>query len=174
LVSGGERKEVTPLPLSIDPIDPSKSWSIEASKAGFADFKQAITFDDGQAEKTINVSLDSKTATATTAAATGATPAPQTAPATPATQPAAQPATPKPAPAEVASGEAFLNINSIPASSVVLDGKPLGTTPQLKVKVSPGAHSVLFVNAEQGLKKSVQVTVGSGETKAAFAKLKAE
>jgi serine/threonine protein kinase len=173
LVSGGERKEVTPLPLSIDPIDPAKSWAIEASKAGFSDFKQAITFDDGQAEKTINVTLDSKTAAATTAA-TPATPGPQTAPATPTPQPATQPTTPKPAPAEVATGEAFLNINSIPASSVVLDGKPLGPTPQLKVKVSPGTHSVLFVNAEQGLKKSVQVSVGSGETKAAFAKLKAE
>ena len=69
-------------------------------------------------------------------------------------------------------GEAFLNINSLPASTVVLDGKPLGPTPKVHVSVTPGAHTILFVNAEQSLKKSIEVKVGAGETKAAFAKLR--
>ena len=89
-------------------------------------------------------------------------------------------AAPKPAPAAdtggdqggAASGDSFLNINSIPASSVVLDGKPIGNTPKVHVQVSPGAHTVLFVNAEQGLKKQISVSVGAGETKPAIAKLR--
>jgi hypothetical protein len=71
-----------------------------------------------------------------------------------------------------AAGESFLNINSIPASSVVLDGKPIGNTPKVHVTVTPGTHSVLFVNAEQGLKKQISVTVGAGETRPAIAKLR--
>ncbi|HEY2518153.1 MAG TPA: hypothetical protein VGI39_45095, partial [Polyangiaceae bacterium] len=69
-------------------------------------------------------------------------------------------------------GEAFLNINSLPASSVVLDGKAIGSTPKVHVAVSPGAHTVLFVNSDQGLKKQISVSVGAGETKPAIARLR--
>ncbi|MDB4936126.1 MAG: serine/threonine protein kinase, partial [Labilithrix sp.] len=58
------------------------------------------------------------------------------------------------------------------ASTVILDGKPLGTTTRVHVSVTPGAHTVLFVNAEEGLKKSVPITVAAGETKAVSAKLR--
>ncbi len=75
---------------------------------------------------------------------------------------------------QVASGEGYLNINSVPASSVVLDGKPIGQTPQVHVTVSAGSHQIVFVNADQGLKKQVTVTVGSGETKVAAVKLRAD
>lgn len=188
LVSGTNRKEVPQFPIAID-FDPNEKWQLEAKLFGHDDFVQPITFDDGQAEKTITVTLTPK----------GATPPPSTAAAPvahpPTTPPVAAPppvaATPKEpkAPAEppvaaapkepkssnpppAAGGEAFLNINSLPASTVVLDGKPLGATPRLHVSVSPGSHTVLFVNAEQSLKKSITVTVGAGETKAAFAKLR--
>ena len=56
-------------------------------------------------------------------------------------------------------------MNSIPASSVVLDGKPIGSTPLKGFTVSAGTHTVLFVNVDQNFKKSVSVTVGAGETK---------
>jgi serine/threonine-protein kinase len=85
--------------------------------------------------------------------------------------PAKESAAKEPA-AAPAAGEAFLNINSLPASTVVLDGKPLGTTPKLKVAVSAGTHIILFINAEQSLKKSITVDVKAGETKAAIAKLR--
>jgi eukaryotic-like serine/threonine-protein kinase len=65
-------------------------------------------------------------------------------------------------------GQAFLNINSIPVSSVILDGMPIGSTPKLKFPGSPGPHLVLFLNPEQGFKKQITVTVGAGETKAAI------
>jgi serine/threonine-protein kinase len=81
-----------------------------------------------------------------------------------------RPAPEKPAPPSDTGGggQAFLNINSIPASSVILDGKPIGQTPKLKFAVSPGSHSVLFVNADQGFKKQISVSVGAGETKPAI------
>jgi serine/threonine protein kinase len=193
LVSGTDRRELPSdkLPMAVD-IDTSKSWTLEAVKFGFQDYKQPISFEDGQAEKTFNITLDPKggpvasggndsTPTPTpTFVQPQPKPQPQPTAATTAEKPAATAEKPaatadKPAPtAAAAGGEAFLNINSIPASSVVLDGKPIGNTPKVKVSVTPGTHTVLFINAEQGLKKQISVTVGAGETKPAIAKLKTE
>jgi serine/threonine-protein kinase len=72
------------------------------------------------------------------------------------------PATP-PAPTRAAS--AFLNLNSLPISSVVLDGRPLGPTPLVGVSVTPGDHTVAFVHPELG-RRSASIRVGQGERKA--------
>lgn len=177
LVSGTDRRELPTLPISVD-IDTSKAWSLEAVKPGYQEFKQAISFEDGQAEKTFNVVLEPKGGAAAAGAAPAAAtpvavraPAPPPAPARepkPVTAAAAAPA----AASDAQAGEAWLNINSIPAASVVLNGKPIGNTPKVKVSVKPGTHTVLFVNSDEGLKKSITVTVGAGETKAAVAKLR--
>ena len=88
------------------------------------------------------------------------------APAAPAA--AAAPAAPKVA---EASGPATLNLNSIPASNVVLDGTPLGPTPKLGVTVQSGKHTVLFINTDQDLRKKVEIVVKAGETKTVAQKL---
>ncbi len=185
IVSGADRRELPILPISVD-IDTSKSWQLEANRIGFNDYRQPVSFDDGQAEKTFVVTLDPR---GTVAANSNPTPQPVTAgdpkpapqPVAAADRPRPKPApapdpTPKPEaadPAPAAGGDSFLDINSIPVANVLLDGKPIGTTPKLHVPVTPGAHTVVFVNAEQGLKKSVSVQVGAGETKKAIAKLRA-
>jgi serine/threonine-protein kinase len=190
-VSGTNRKEVPQFPIAID-FDPNEKWQLEGKMLGMDDYSQPISFDDGQAEKTLVVTLSPKGSSALTAptatalrtaappvvAVTPVTPKdPVTLPAPKATaEPTAAAAKDPPAkkdpPAAAAGGEAFLNINSRPASTVVLDGKPLGPTPRVKVPVSAGTHTVLFVNAEESLKKSVSVTVAAGETKAVSAKLR--
>jgi hypothetical protein len=54
-----------------------------------------------------------------------------------------------------------LNINSIPYSKVVLDGRPLGETPRVEVAVAAGPHTVLFVHPEHGrIQKEVYVDTG--------------
>jgi serine/threonine-protein kinase len=148
LVSGGDRWVLPALPISVD-IDTSKPWSLVASKPGFDDYDKPIRFDDGQAEKVFKVTLDPRTATsgpptdlaATTSAASSEIPA---------------------------AGRTFLKINSIPAASVILDGKSIGSTPKLKYRVAPGTHSLVFVNPDQGFRKQISVTVAAGETKAAI------
>jgi serine/threonine-protein kinase len=69
------------------------------------------------------------------------------------------------------ASEAFLNINSIPPSTCFLDGRSLGSTPRVHISVKPGTHTVKFVNSDQGLSKTISVSVGAGETKPAVAKL---
>ena len=62
-------------------------------------------------------------------------------------------------PSEPATG--VLNINSIPLSRVVLDGRPLGETPRVQISVSAGVHTVLFVHPEYGrIFREVRVDAG--------------
>jgi hypothetical protein len=159
LVSGTDRRELPMLPISVD-IDTTKTWALQATKTGFADYNQPITFDDGQAEKSFTVILDARGAAVTTQTYAAPTPAP-----------APAPAAASPAAASGESSEAFLNINSIPPSTCFLDGRSLGSTPKVHVSVKPGSHTVKFVNADQGLTKTLTVNVGPGETKPAVAKL---
>jgi hypothetical protein len=79
-------------------------------------------------------------------------------PAKPASRPAA-PATP-PAAAQPATGNGTININSIPVSAVLVDGRPVGQTPT-RASVPAGTHTVTFVHPEQG-RRSVTVTVTAG------------
>ena len=184
LVNGTNRKEVPQFPMAIE-FDPNEKWELQGTKDGFDDYRERINFDDGQAEKTFTVTLSPK---GSAAAAAPRAPAPPVAfappvakePAPPTAKAAAKEPTAAPEPAKeakkdapaAAAGDTALKINSLPASSIVLDGKPIGVTPQLHVPVTPGTHTILFVNSEQSLKKTISVEVKAGETKAAFAKLR--
>jgi serine/threonine-protein kinase len=169
LVSGSDRRELPMLPISVD-IDTAKSWALEATRPGYLEYRESIAFDDGQAERTYVVSLDPRPAGMMS-------PAPQVYYAPPPVQ-QARPA-PRAAPPAEAAGEsageggaeAFLTMNSIPPSTCFLDGKSLGSTPKVHVTVKPGSHTVKFVDADDGLTKTLTVSVGAGETKAAVAKL---
>jgi hypothetical protein len=157
-----------PSSLFNQPIDlnPGETWQVVATKKGFEDFTQAISFDDGNALRTIRVELSEK---GKPAAPTGPVSTP-TGPTPPATA-AAPKDPPKDPPKEPASGNGTLNINSVPPSKVILDGKPLGSTPRVGVSVPAGTHTVTFIHPELG-KKSTSVQVKAGETKSASVKFK--
>jgi len=70
-------------------------------------------------------------------------------------------ATSAPAPAEEPG---FLTFNSYPWTKVSEGGKVLGTTPLVKVPLSPGAHTLTLENPEQSIKQSYPVTIQSGQT----------
>ncbi len=60
-------------------------------------------------------------------------------------------------------GSCTLNINSIPTSRVVVDGRPIGFTPALGVLVAAGTHNVLLVT--DSLRKTTSATCKAGEKK---------
>jgi hypothetical protein len=164
LVSGSERRPVPALPLRVD-ITSDKPYSIVASKKGFNDFKQNIEFEDGQAERTFVVDLGLASAPDASAPEKGAEGAASPKHSSPAPAPAPKPAPVAEKPAAPA-GKGTININSIPVSNVILDGKPLGPTPKVGVSVSPGLHTVIFVHPEHG-RKAKSVNVEAGKTAAA-------
>ena len=67
--------------------------------------------------------------------------------------------------APASAGQATLNMNSIPASNVILNGRPLGKTPKVGVKVPAGPVTVVFAHPEMGRKvQSATVAAGSSRT----------
>jgi hypothetical protein len=162
LVSDSDRRTVGSFPITVE-LDTSKQWTLEASKSGYEDFSQALLFDDGEAERTFTIALQDKGHGGAAPARAPDGPAPAAPPARPAPAPAAEDDPPK---AGAGASTGFLNLNSIPPSTCIVDGKTIGPTPRSSVPVSPGSHSVVFVHPEHG-NKAVTVTVGAGETKSA-------
>lgn len=170
--SGSDRRELPMLPLSLD-IDTARSWSLEGLKPGFQDYVEPINFNDGVADETYTVTLEPKSAgnpvgggPASEPRLISNTPA---APAPEAALPAPMAFPPRGAGGGT-GGDGYLNINSIPSSTCILDGKSLGATPRLHVSVRAGSHRVKFRTGD-GLTKTVVVNVGPGETKLAATRL---
>ncbi len=175
--STGDQRTLTEFPKAVE-IDTSKAqWTIDATKTGLQEYKQQISFDDGQAEKVYNVELQPKGAAPLVTNTNtggggggggggGTTVVPHntgggggggggggtTAP---------------------TGGGSHLTINAVPVAGTIaiLDGKPIGAVPKKDFAVSPGSHTILFINSEKSLRKSITVTVGDGESKPAFTKL---
>ncbi|PIE06296.1 MAG: hypothetical protein CSA75_00295, partial [Sorangium cellulosum] len=142
--------------LSID-IDTSKKWRIEATKRGYENLEIPISFADGDAEKTFKIELREITRSNKPG------PPKRMAASTGGNKPASTKNTTS-TPTSPASGPSKLNINSIPPSAVLLDGRPLGRTPKAGIVVSPGTHTVTFIHPDKG-RKSTSVTVKAGQTK---------
>lgn len=177
LVNGSEKRQIPKLPYRVE-ISTDKHYQLVASKKGFPTATIPVTFEAGKDQKRFVIDLradgsaaaapepvaeepshaSSSTGTAVAshaatrskiASAIGATPA----------VPAA--AVAKPAPA--AAGQGTLNINSIPQSNVLLDGRPLGKTPRAGVTATAGQHRVTFIHPEHG-RKEIAVNVVAGKT----------
>lgn len=78
------------------------------------------------------------------------------------TAPAVQPSEPDPGP-EAEHG-AFIDVIAAQPTEILLDGKPIGSTPISGHKVSPGAHEVTFIDEARG-NRTMMVTVEQGEAK---------
>jgi hypothetical protein len=156
LISGSDRRTLPRLPITLD-IPTTQQHTLVASKRGYDQFKLPIRFDDGQVERTFEVSLVELGAGAV---ASGPSSGPTRTQSTPTTSTYKAEPTPPPS---GGGGSATLNINSIPVSSVLLDGRPVGTTPRIGLHVNPGSHNVVFVKGTD--RKSASVTVGAGQTR---------
>ncbi|MCA9634349.1 MAG: PEGA domain-containing protein, partial [Myxococcales bacterium] len=158
LVSGSDRRPIPQDKLSGDrglkiDITTDKPYRIEATKKGFSNYKKDIVFEDGQAEKTFEISMFE----------VGKEPPPEKQPV--ATGGGTKPPTGGGAEPPAATGNGTININSIPVSNVILDGRPLGQTPKTGISVSPGNHTVVFVHPEHGRKvRSAKVDAGKSVT----------
>lgn len=156
LVGGGKRLEVKKdkLPLKVE-IPADQEFKLVATKRGYDDYEERISFSVAEPQKTYEVTLE-KTGSG---ASSSSSRAPSSTSSSASSTTSASSAS--------AAAKGTLNINSIPVSQVILDGRPLGTTPKLGVSVSAGKHTVVFVHPEHGRKTSqVNVTAGGTATAA--------
>lgn len=153
-VDGSSKKQITKktFPLTIE-VPADKTYAVIAERKGYEEFEQEVSFDGSSAEQTVTVDLTATGSGSTRPSRSVATRSPARTPA----QPAA------PAAAAAPSGQATLNINSIPVSNVILNGRPLGPTPKVGVSVPAGSHTVVFIHPDHG-RKVRAVTVQAGQT----------
>ncbi len=183
LIDGSERCTSSPCRVSI----PAGTHFVRAEAPGFAGTADRAVTVERNGEASLHIALTPTQAPKSAPAAEKAAPAAE--PAAPAAEPlpalevarvSTKPAPAKPSAASarkssekaapaapaVATGTGTLNINSIPVASVVLDGRPVGSTPLMGLAVSPGPHSVVFIHPEHG-RKATGVKVEAGKTSTA-------
>lgn len=147
LESDGDRRVLPSLPMNLH-INTDKPHKLLATRRGFQPYEQELVFEDGQAEKTFEVTLRREAEEESTSRVVRRS----------------RPA-PDPGGSETSTtGQALLNINSIPASQILLDGRPVGRTPLIGVKVSAGPHTVVFVHEGDRATKSVNAAAGKTST----------
>lgn len=171
LIGDGHLRAIEALPARI-PANRSETYRVQARRPGYRDFSAEFAFASGDSEKDVLIDLTP----------VKAAPPPQAAQAGPeqwlqtAVPTAAAPASPAPQGSStgqtlvrvkanakpVAPGSASLSVNSIPISTVIVDGRSQGLTPRV-LQVAPGSHTVVFVHAELG-RRLVSVAVESGTT----------
>jgi serine/threonine-protein kinase len=170
LISGADRRTLPKLPITLD-IPTNQPHTLVATRRGYEQLKLPIKFEDGEVEKTFEVALVE--AGPTTSGGGGvaygggehhATPAESNAPTSGGSTGSSGELPSVPPGGASASGGAMLNINSIPVSSVLLDGRPIGTTPKMAVHVPAGSHTVIFINGTTRKTSSVLVTAGQTKT----------
>ncbi|WP_437786630.1 PEGA domain-containing protein [Sorangium sp. So ce1097] len=71
---------------------------------------------------------------------------------------------PEPEPEPPLDDTPMLDVVSAQPTEILLDGKPLGTTPISGHKVPPGTHEVTFVDPERG-NRTMMVTLEPGDAK---------
>lgn len=126
-------------------LEPNTIHSLTATKPGFEDLAMEVKIGAGETEKLIEISLTPldgnapprKARSKATRKAAAKTPAPTT-------------------PAELADPtQGLLNISSVPPSQIILNGRPLGTTPKTGIAV-PGdsLQTIVFVHPKMGRRRA--------------------
>ena len=161
LAVGDSRRVLPELPVRLE-VETDKPHVLTARRKGYAAFEQPITFEDGEAQKTIEIALAEspgeehrrRRPPAPRASSSSPPPSSERNDAAEKTETVAQePARP-----------AMLTLTSTPPSNVVLDGKPLGATPRRNVTVEPGTHRVIFIHGDSRKIETVEAAPGSNKT----------
>jgi serine/threonine-protein kinase len=150
---GDSRRVLPALPVRLE-VETDRPHILIAKRKGYSTFEEPIVFEDGQAEKTIEITLAERPGedpNARRRRLAGAGPGGE------GSEPE-EPASPEPV------GAATLQLTSTPPSNVLLDGKPLGTTPLRDVAVEPGTHRVIFIHGAERRPKTVEVGPGTNQT----------
>ncbi|HEX5657338.1 MAG TPA: PEGA domain-containing protein, partial [Polyangiales bacterium] len=181
VVRGSEKRTLGRTPIDVTLDNDGSGWTLQVHKSGYEDFEQAIAIQDGVAELNMRAVM-ARMSGGDDSVASSPAPAREPAPSAPIAE------APKPekrasaaastddllesatsssarAPAPAAEGgQGTLRINSRPWAQVVIDGRPIGNTPQMNVPLPAGNHRVQLVNPEFNLKKNLTITIKSGQT----------
>ncbi len=170
---GGERRALGHAPVDVTLENDGAPWAVEVSKSGYQNFEQSVVLDSGERDITVRAELSRSGGGGGEASAPSPAPvarAPRASRPEPRPERVVERPEPRPEPRDepVASssgggGTGTLRINSRPWSQVVIDGRPIGSTPQMNVPLSEGTHKVTLINPEFDIKKTLTVKIKAGQ-----------
>ncbi|HEX2735047.1 MAG TPA: PEGA domain-containing protein [Polyangiaceae bacterium] len=147
-------------------LDSSRRYHVQARRAGYDDFDAWVDFSSGDRDKSLNILLMPKQGNAEMPRADE--PPPERAMAANFASEAPRRSSgrgARNASSAEATGQSRLNLLSDPPAMVLLDGKPIGQTPRMGLKVEPGPHSVLFIHPTLGrARASAKLEPGQSKT----------
>jgi hypothetical protein len=183
VVRGSEKRTLGRTPIDVTLDNDGSSWTLQVHKGGFEDYEQPISIEAGVAELSMRAVLSRKggeeavasssssssSSSSETAAPIAEAPKPEKparSSASSSTDDLLESATSSSAkaPAAAEGGQGTLRINARPWAQVVIDGRPIGNTPQMNIALPAGNHRVQLVNPEFNLKKNLTVTIKAGQT----------
>ena len=182
----GEPVSTTRSPFVLADLEPDVDHQIEVAREGYTSWNTRLMLRSGQTLELPLVTLESAAQEEAVAAA-GESAAEEPA-ASPAKRPsvrkartkpraapkkkkkpsggtasAKKPRKPKQAASTGGGGFGTLRLNSRPWSQVTVDGRRVGNTPQMNLRLSAGSHTIRLHNPDFGLKKTLKVKIRAGE-----------
>lgn len=159
LVVNGKRRSITPHVRKGSPIIlpvEGKEYTIIATRRGYDDFEHDLEFTVKEPVQTLTINLSKESDDSSSSSSSRSTSSRSSSSSRSSTTTSSASRAP-------ATGNGKVNLNSIPVSNVIIDGRPLGQTPKMNLSVSPGSHTVVFVHPQHG-RKVRTVTVKPGQT----------
>jgi hypothetical protein len=150
---GDDQRVIASLPTTLE-LALGELVEVRATRNGYRSFERKL--EDPRSDQEITIELEPVAQGMLRVATPGPSDSPKP----------AEPQRPVASAKKPAAELGTLNLNSIPRSRVLLNGRPVGETPKTGVQVPAGTHQVLFIHPEHG-RKQVTVTVTAGGTAAA-------
>ncbi len=150
-----------PKTVAIKKVDTTASYRVIIRAKGHADWSKKIAF-DGNDEISVHAPFSGKTVVEMTSSMVPSPP-PYMAPRVM----VPRVMVPRPMPPRVVRPAGakwgFLRINTVPWTKIFVDGRPRGTTPQLKLKLRAGRHRLVLLNNNFGIRKTFIITIRAGK-----------
>jgi hypothetical protein len=142
-----DRRNAGRTPLSLDLPDTGPT-EVVVSMPGYADHKRLVMAPQAGGDVNLDVVLSRKKGPG---------------PGSPGLPDPLIPVNPPPIPPDDPGSYGYLSVNSNPWCAVHVDGKAMGNTPLVRVKVKAGHHTVLMENRDQGKRRKRSFHVRPGE-----------
>lgn len=163
LQAGKPRRMLGKTPLTEAGIDPTLATALRIEAKGYKPWQKSVSLDQTSGDVSVMADLvavnNNEAVRPPPPARPKATPRRSRARQTPPARSRA--AAPR---SRAAIGEGTLRINSRPWAEVSIDGRNVGNTPLMNLKLSAGSHRITLRNPDFSLEKTIRVEIAPGET----------
>ena len=159
LVRGNEVRRVGDTPTSFEVDTSGGTWTVEMTRSGYETWEEPLEIPSGQTTHRVDAELEREGRVAVN---TGRMVRMVTMTGGGGTMMGGG----ETMDTEMASGGGFgtLRLQSRPWSQVSIDGRSVGNTPQMNLRLSAGSHRVTLVNPDFNIRHNITVNITAGET----------